>query len=207
MGKPSPMIFIVDDDPSVRKGLKRLVKSAGLRAEVSASAEEFLQSEPYDGPCCLILDVCMPGQGGIDLQKELAEKGFLLPVIFITGHGNIPMGVQAMKDGAVDFLPKPFDEEDLLSAIDRAIEKDIRIRKDRSEKKEIQHRIDALTSREYDVLRWVITGMLNKQIASKMAITEKTVKVHRGRVMQKMRVVSVAELVRLAEKAGITPAR
>ncbi len=208
MKKTSLMTFIVDDDPSVRKGLERLIKSAGFKVETFASAEEFLECKPYrGGPSCLVLDVSMPGLSGIDLQKELTRKGMSLPIIFITGHGNIPMSVKAMKNGAVDFLPKPFNDKELLSAIDRAIDKDIEKLKKHSETAKIQRRINTLTPREYDVLRWVITGMLNKQIAAKLKVTEKTVKVHRGRVMQKMRVLSVAELVRLTQKCGIAPAK
>jgi len=203
--KSVPMVFIADDDPSVRKGLKRLVKSAGFKVETFASSEEFLQRKPYNGPRCLVLDIRMPGLSGIGLQKELSRKSVSLPIIFITGHGSIPMSVKAMKDGAVDFLPKPFDDKELFSAIDRAIDKDVRIRKERTAKAKIQRRVNKLTPREYDVLRWVITGILNKQIASRLKITEKTVKVHRGRLMQKMQVVSVAELVRLTQKCGITP--
>jgi FixJ family two-component response regulator len=208
MKKASRMTFIVDDDPSVRKGLERLIKSAGYKVETFASAEEFLERKPYrGGPSCLVLDVSMPGLSGIDLQKELTRKGMSLPIIFITGHGNIPMSVKAMKNGAVDFLPKPFNDKELLSAIDRAIDKDTEKLKKHSEKAKIRRRINTLTPREYDVLRWVITGMLNKQIAAKLRVTEKTVKVHRGRVMQKMRVLSVAELVRLTQKCGIAPAK
>jgi len=205
MRKFTPMVFIVDDDASVCKGLERLIKSIDFKVETFASAEEFIQRKTYRGPSCLVLDVRMPGLSGIDLQKELVKKEISLPIIFITGHGDIPMSVKAMKDGAIDFLPKPFDEKDLLSAIDKAIDRDIQRRKQQAEKVKIQRRINILTPREYQVLRWVITGMLNKQIAYKLGITEKTIKVHRGRVMQKMQVVSVAELVRLAEKCGITP--
>ncbi|PIQ88720.1 MAG: DNA-binding response regulator [Candidatus Omnitrophica bacterium CG11_big_fil_rev_8_21_14_0_20_42_13] len=196
-------VFIIDDDPSVRKGLARLIKSAGFHPEPLASAEGFLQKTRFNGPACLVLDVRMPGLSGIDLQKEMIKKGISLPVIFITGHGNIPMSVNAMKDGAVDFLPKPFDDTQLLSAIERAINKNIRMRKNLSEKEKIQRRIKLLTPREYDVLRWVITGRLNKQIAAKLGVTEKTVKVHRGRLMQKMQVKSVAELVVLTQKCEI----
>jgi len=202
----TPRVFIADDDPSVRKGLERLMRSAGLTAETFSSAEEFLDRKPYRvGPSCLVLDVCMPGLSGIDLQKELIRKGISLPIIFITGHGDIPMSVKAMKNGAVDFLPKPFADKELLSAIDRAIEKCARIRKNESEKNRIQRRVDTLTPREHECLRWVITGMLNKQIAPKLGVAEKTVKVHRGRVMHKMQAASVADLVRLAQKCGINP--
>lgn len=199
------MVFIIDDDFSVRKGLGRLIKSAGFKVETFASAEEFLQRKRYSGPSCLVLDVRMPGVSGIDLQKELIQKGISLPIIFITGHGDIPMSVKAMKDGAVDFLPKPFDGKELLSAIDRAIDKAVHARKKEAEKVKIQRKVNALTPREYQVLRWVITGMLNKQIARRMKVTEKTIKVHRGRAMHKMQAVSVADLVRLTQKCGINP--
>jgi len=208
MRKFAPIVFIADDDPSVRKGLERLIKSAGFKVETFASAEEFLKRRPYrGGSSCLVLDVRMPGLSGIDLQKELAQKGASIPIIFITGHGNIPMSVKAMKDGAVDFFPKPFDDKALFSAINQAIEKDKeRLKKD-ALKSKIQRRINTLTPREYEVLRWVITGMLNKQIAPKLGVTEKTIKVHRGRLMHKMQAVSVADLVRLTQKVGIAPAK
>lgn len=206
MRKSIPIVFIADDDPSVRKGLERLIKSAEFKVETFASAEEFLQRKPYrGGPSCLVLDVRMPGLSGIDLQKELIQKDTSTPIIFITGHGNIPMSVEAMKNGAVDFLPKPFDEKELLSAIVRAIEKSGHIRKNDDEKAKIKCKVNTLTPREYECLRWVISGMLNKQIASKLGVTEKTVKVHRGRVMHKMQAASVAELVRLSQKCEITP--
>jgi len=204
MKKSIPMVFIVDDDASVRKGLERLIKSVGFKVETFALAEEFLQRKSYKGLSCLVLDVRMPGLSGIDLQKELAKKEISLPIIFITGHGDIPMSVKAMKDGAVDFLPKPFDEKDLLFAIDQAIDRDAEEQKQQAERARIQRRVNTLTPREHQVLRWVITGMLNKQIAYKIGITEKTVKVHRGRLLHKMQVVSVAELVRFAQKCGIT---
>lgn len=208
MKSSTPMVFIADDDLSVRKGLERLIKSAGFKVETFASAEEFLQYKPYrGGPSCLVLDVRMPGLSGIDLQEELIQKGIVLPIVFITGHGSIPMSVKAMKNGAMDFLPKPFDDKELLFAIDRAIDKAVWIRKNEAEKAKVQRRVDTLTPREYDVLRWVITGMLNKQIASKLKVTEKTIKVHRGRVMHKMQAVSVAGLLRLTQKCGITPAK
>ena len=206
MKSSNPIVFITDDDPSVRKGLERLIRSAGFKVETFTSSEEFLQRKPYiGGPSCLVLDVRMPGISGTDLQDTLIRKGVSLPIVFITGHGNIPMSVKAMKNGAVDFLPKPFDDKELLSAIDRAIEKCVQMRKNDAEKTKIQRRVNTLTPREYECLRWVITGMLNKQIAPKLDVTEKTVKVHRGRVMHKMQAASVAELVRLAQKCGITP--
>jgi FixJ family two-component response regulator len=174
--------------------------------EVFASANLFLEREHYDGIGCIVLDVRMPGISGIDLQDELSKADYSMPIIFITGHGNIPMGVQAMKKGAVDFLAKPFDDEEFLQAVREAIEKDTQGRAEYAEVHDIRGRIALLTAREFDVLRYVITGMLNKQIAYELGIAEKTVKVHRGRIMGKLGVDSVAELVRLAEKAGITPA-
>lgn len=202
--KSEPMVFIVDDDESVRKSIARLVKSIGLNAETFPSPQSFLDRKPYNGPCCLVLDVRMPGMSGIDLQRELEKSGLFLPVIFITGYGTVPMSVQAMKNGAVDFLPKPFKDQDLLSAIQQAIDKDKQARKDLAEIEGIQHRIDRLTHREYEVLSLIISGMLNKQVAFHLGISEKTVKVHRARVMEKIQVDSLAELVRLTEKIGIT---
>jgi FixJ family two-component response regulator len=182
-----PTVFIIDDDASVRKSLSRLLRSAGFEVETFATAELFLEREHYDGIGCLVLDVRMPGISGIDLQDELNKADYSMPIVFITGHGNIPMGVQAMKKGA------------------EAIEKDTQRRTEYAEVHEILERIALLTTRERDVFRYVITGMLNKQIAYELGIAEKTVKVHRGRIMEKLDVDSVAELVRLAEKAGIEP--
>src|SRR5690554_836293 len=205
-----PTIFIVDDDPSVRKGLERLVRASGFKAKTFASAEEFLacrlcQESRY--PACLVLDVRMPGISGINLQQELAKAGIPLPIVFITGHGDIPMSVQAMKNGAVDFLPKPFAEEELLAAVEQALTKAARLQKEAVAKAEVCGRVNTLTPREYEVFRWVITGMLNKQIAAELKVTEKTIKVHRARVMQKMQAASVADLVRLAQKIEVTPKR
>jgi len=198
-----PTVFIIDDDPSVRKSLSRLVRSLGFGSESFASAEEFLGRERYDGVGCIVLDVRMPGLSGMELQNELVKGEFSMPIIFITGHGDIPMSVQAMKKGAVDFLPKPFDDDELLEAVQKAIEKDREAKAERSATRDILTRIERLTTRECEILRYVITGMLNKQIAFKLDIAEKTVKVHRGRIMEKLGAHSVAELVRLAEKAGI----
>jgi FixJ family two-component response regulator len=198
-----PTVFIIDDDPSVRKSLSRLVRSLGFGSESFASAEEFLGRERYDGVGCIVLDVRMPGLSGMELQDELVKGEFSMPIIFITGHGDIPMSVQAMKKGAVDFLPKPFDDDELLEAVQKAIEKDREAKAERSATRDILTRIERLTTRECEILRYVITGMLNKQIAFKLDIAEKTVKVHRGRIMEKLGAHSVAELVRLAEKAGI----
>ena len=201
-----PTVFVIDDDASVCKSLGRLFRSLGFDAETFASAELFLKREHYDGIGCLVLDVRMPGLSGMDLQDELSRADYSMPIIFITGHGNIPMSVQAMKKGAVNFLAKPFDDEELLQAVREAIEKDRGAKAERAEVHDIRRRIELLTPREVEILRYVITGMLNKQIALKLGIAEKTVKVHRGRIMEKLRVDSVAELVRLAEKAGIEPA-
>jgi len=173
--------------------------------ETFSSAEEFLGREHFNGTGCIILDVQMPGLSGMDLQVELSKAEYSMPIIFITGHGDIPMSVEAMKKGAVNFLTKPFDDNDLLRAIREAIEKDRKAKAKQTEVQDIRRRMSLLTPREYEILRYVITGMLNKQIASKLNIAEKTVKVHRGRVMEKLRVDSVAELVRLAEKTGIKP--
>jgi len=200
-----PTVFVIDDDASVRKSLSRLLRSAGYMAETFASAEEFLGREHFNGIGCLLLDVQMPGLTGMDLQEELNRADYHMPIIFITGHGNIPMSVEAMKKGAVDFLTKPFDDNELLQAIEKAIEKDTHARAEYDEALEIHRHIELLTPREKEILRYVITGMLNKQIALKLDIAEKTVKVHRGRIMEKLCVDSVAELVRLAEKVGIKP--
>jgi FixJ family two-component response regulator len=177
----------------------------GFQVETFPSAEQFLERAHYDGVGCIVLDVRMPGLSGMDLQEELSKAEYSMPIIFITGHGDIPMSVEAMKKGAVDFLPKPFDDEELLQAVRAAIEKDRIARAEHTEVHEIRRRIERLTPRENEILRYIITGMLNKQIALKLDIAEKTVKVHRGRVMEKLGVDSVAELVRLAEKAGIKP--
>ena len=198
-----PTVFIIDDDPSVRKSLSRLVRSLGFGSESFASAEEFLGRERYDGVGCIVLDVRMPGLSGMDLQDELARVEYAIPIIFITGHGDIPMSVRAMKKGAVDFLPKPFDDDQLLEALTRAVEQAREAQAHRQETHDILTRIEQLTSRERETLPYVISGMLNKQIAFKLDIAEKTVKVHRGRIMEKLGVRSVADLVRIAEKAGI----
>ncbi len=202
---PSPTVFVIDDDASVRKSLSRLLRSAGYTAETFSSAEEFLRREHYEGVGCILLDVRMPGLSGMDLQEELNKADYHMPIVFITGHGDIPMSVEAMKKGAVDFLTKPFDDEQLLQAIENAIGKDREARAAYLEAHDIRQRIELLTPREKEILSFVVTGMLNKQIALKLDIAEKTVKVHRGRVMEKLGADSVAELVRLAEKAGIKP--
>ena len=201
----TPTVFVIDDDPSVRKSLSRLLRSAGRTVETFASAEEFLAREHFDGIGCMILDVQMPGLSGMDLQAELSKAEYSLPIVFITGHGDIPTSVEAMRKGAVHFLTKPFDDNDLLRAMREAIEKDRKAKAEQAEIHDLRNRLSRLTPREYEILRYVITGMLNKQIAFQLNIAEKTVKVHRGRVMEKLRVDSVAELVRLTAKAGVDP--
>lgn len=196
-------VFVVDDDPSVRKGIARLVKSEGYAVRGFASAREFLEAEPPHDSACLILDVRMPGISGTDLQEELKTRGVSIPIIFITGYGDVPTSVRAMKAGAVDFLEKPFEDRALLNLIRDCIERDRERRSAEAEIRKIRKRIDTLTPREREVFELVITGMLNKQIACDLGASEKTIKVHRGRVMRKMGVESVAELVRLAEKAGV----
>jgi len=199
-------VFVVDDDASVRKALGRLLASAGFDVEPYASAEEFLARPPFGGIGCIILDLQMPGLTGLDLQTRLAEAGQDIPVVFLTGRGDIPSSVEAMKMGAVDFLTKPVDEETLLDAIKNALVRHRRDREDRLATREARDRLASLTPREVDVMRHVIAGALNKQIAAHLGIAEKTVKVHRGRVMQKTGADSVADLVRLCALAGIDPA-
>ena len=206
MSKINPTVFIVDDDPSIRKSLDRLIRSAGLGVETFATAHEFLERHSHKGPSCLVLDVKMPGLNGLGLQEKLLSQDYAMPIIFITGHGDIPMSVKAIKKGAIDFLSKPFDDNDLLDAVHEALHTDSKAWTVRVELKDIHRRQESLTPREYEILTYVISGMLNKQIAYALKISEKTVKVHRGRVMEKMEVDSVAELVRLTEKMNIKPA-
>jgi FixJ family two-component response regulator len=203
MTAAAPLVYVVDDDASVRKSLTRLVAAAGYRVHAFASAREYLAREPSGGPSCLVLDVRMPGLTGLDLQKALAGSEHRIPIVFITGHGDIAMSVTAMKAGAVDFLTKPFAGKDLLDAIQRALAKDTRDLGIEARVAEIQARVKLLTQRETEVFALVVTGMLNKQIASELGVVEKTVKVHRARVMEKMRAGSVAELVRLADAVGV----
>ncbi len=202
MTSDSATVFIVDDDQSVRTALARLMRSAGLHAETFASAKEFLEREHPAGPGCMVLDLSMPGSTGLELQQDMAAADIDLPIVFLTGHGNVPSSVKALKSGAVDFLEKPVDDDRLLSAIKDAVEQDIRTRRDRDKLSKIQGRVARLTRRELQVFRLVVLGKLNKQVAGELGMSEKTVKVHRARVMQKMEADSLAELVRLAQRAG-----
>jgi len=203
MAKPEAVIAIVDDDLSVREGLETLIRSAGWRVETFASAQEFLARPRAEAPSCLILDLQLPGLSGLDLQKRMAEVELEIPIVFLTGHGNIPSSVQAMKAGAVEFLTKPFDEQDLLRAIEEAVERDRRTRQRHAEMRELKGRYNSLTAREQEVMQQVVSGLLNKQVAAELKISEVTVKVHRGQVMRKMRADSLADLVRMGDKLGI----
>ena len=202
MTDPDPMVFIVDDDLSVRRSTERLVQAAGLKVQTFTSAKEFLKSARFEGPACLVLDVRMPGLSGMDLQQELTQSGIQIPIIFITGHGDIPMSVRAMKAGAVEFLTKPFRSRGLLDAIRAALERDRSAHKERSEAGELRQRYEQLTPREREVMALVAAGLLNKQVAGELATTERTIKFHRAHIMQKMHAESLADLVRMAEKLG-----
>jgi FixJ family two-component response regulator len=197
------IIAIVDDDPSVRKGLQRLIRSAGWNVETFASAQEFLTRPRTEAPSCLVLDLQLPDLSGLDLQKRMTEAGLETPIVFLTGHGDIPASVQAMKAGAIEFLTKPVDEQDLLKAIQEAIERDRRTRKQRADLRELREGYESLTEREQEVMQQVVSGLLNKQIAAELKITEDTVKFHRGHIMRKMQAESLADLVRMAENLGI----
>jgi len=203
MTEAGGVVFVIDDDPSMRESLKNLIRSVGLRAEAFGSADEFLGSKRLHGPGCLVLDVRMPGMSGLDLQKRMVEAGTDIPIIFLTGHADIPMSVQAMKAGAAEFLTKPVREQDLLDAIQQALERDRAAVAKRTEVDDLRDRLDSLTPRERDVMRHVIAGLLNKQIAGELDMSETTVKIHRHHVMEKMRAGSLAELVRMADRLGL----
>ena len=204
--EPEPRVFVVDDDQSVRTSLATLLSAEDYTVEIFASAAAYLARVPYSGPACLVLDVRLPGLDGLALQRQLTEAGRMEQIVFITGHGDIPMGIGAMKRGAADFLPKPFKDDELLSAVARALARSAENWRQRGEVAESRARLAKLTPREFEVLQLVIAGLLNKEISAELGITLRTIKTHRARVMQKMGVVSVAELVRLTQKAGVTPA-
>jgi FixJ family two-component response regulator len=205
MSSSSPTVFVVDDELSVRQSLSRLLRAAGFNVATFGSAQEFLERYDPNTPGCLVLDVAMPGLNGLELQEALVARDSLLPIIFLTGHGDLPSGVRAMKRGAVDFLGKPIDATDLIEVVRDAIEKNRIARRVDTELIEIRRRLATLTPREYEVLRHVVSGKLNKQIAANLGTVEKTIKVHRARVMEKVQAGSLAELVRLAQRAGILP--
>ncbi len=204
MTEPAPTVFVVDDDPSVRRALGRLLKSAGLQVQLFASAEDFLHHSVPAGPACVILDVRMPGLSGPGLQRDLAERSVHLPIVFITGHGDVPTAVEAMKAGAVDFLPKPFEQGQLLAAVHRGLARHAHARQEEADAAALRQRAETLSAREREVLELIVTGLLNKQVGQRLGVTEKTIKAHRAQVMRKMRAHSLPELVRMAEKLGVS---
>jgi FixJ family two-component response regulator len=200
MREPDPIVFVIDDDALIRDGIQSLIKSVGLRAATFASASEFMLAKRPDAPACLVLDVRMPGQSGLDLQRQLSNAGIHIPIIFISGHGDIPMTVRAMKDGASEFLTKPVRGQDLLDAVQKAIASDRELRTQRAALMEIQERFNSLTPRETEVLNLVVAGLLNKQIADELGTSELTIKTHRAHVMEKTKADSLAHLVRMSER-------
>lgn len=205
MSEDRPTVFVIDDDDSMRRSLDSLLRSVGLEVRLYASAAEFMRAVRPDAPSCLVLDVRLPGMSGLTFQQELAKAGIAMPVIFITGHGDVPMTVRAMKAGAADFLTKPFDEQALLDAVDAAIAQDRARRSDATRLAELEGRYRALTEREREVMKHVVAGQANKQIAAELGLSLVTVKVHRGQVMRKMAAKSVADLVRMADALGLPP--
>jgi FixJ family two-component response regulator len=203
MNEDSATVFVVDDDPSIQRGLKTLIRSVGLRVEVFGSARDFLQSKRPDGPSCLVLDVRLPGLSGLEFQKELVKANVQVPIIFITAHGDVPMSVRAMKAGALEFLTKPFRDQDLLDAIQTALERDRIRRQQETDMADLWERFKSLTTREQELMRLVLSGRLNKQIADEIGTSENTVKVHRSNMMRKMRAESLVDLVRMANQLGI----
>ena len=200
------MVFVVDDDASARRGLSRLLRAAGFCVETFSDAQKFLDREPFDGPGCIVLDLQMPNLNGLELQEELVGRGRGRPVVFVSGQADVPSAARALKRGAEDFLTKPVDGKELVSAVSAAIERDTVALEERADLIDVSSRLERLSPREYEVMTHVITGRLNKQIASDLGIAEETVKIHRGRVMRKLEVVSVVDLVRLAERANVPPA-